>query len=561
MAKSYDRNSYGSNRGRVQGSRPSVSESGASANPRSRARRGNGEASPAMRSASRRSEASLRNVKGHEPSAHASAAGARQGSAGAAFGGAGGHGPGGAGGPGGGPGGPGGGNPYSRGSRNKNYGVELKRKKRKKILLGVLVGALVLVLAGAGAAFAFVSGIQSNLNRNVDDELLSALSDNAAPGEPFYMLLLGTDKSAERAADASYGDAFRTDSIMLLRVDPPQKKVAVVSLMRDTMVDMGENGTQKLNAAYAIGGAAYTVEVVSQMAGVPIAHYAEIGFDGFKDIVDALGGIEVNVPIEIDDADAGGHLDAGLQTLNGEQALILSRSRHAFDEIGKGDEYRAANQRAVIAAIAEKVLSSDLPTMVSTIEALSKHVTTDFSVTDIIALANSMRGMSMESDFYTAVNPTVSQYIDGIWWEVMDETAWREMMSRIEQGLSPVAEDRIDEATGMVMANSGGGAASGTADSTGKVIRSGTVSIRNGTSIDGAASAAQAKVEELGYTVNTGNANSTDFAQTVVVYNTADQQEYAKEIAAKLGVGVAVANNNEYLFETDFLVVIGSDWS
>ncbi|MCG5014988.1 LCP family protein, partial [Collinsella aerofaciens] len=89
--------------------------------------------------------------------------------------------------------------------------------------------------------------------------------------------------------------------------------------------------------------------------------------DGFKDIVDALGGVEVDVPMEIDDEDAGGHLDAGLQTLSGDQALILCRSRHAYDEYGDGDSYRAANQRLVLSAIAKKILSADVATMASTV--------------------------------------------------------------------------------------------------------------------------------------------------------------------------------------------------
>lgn len=72
------------------------------------------------------------------------------------------------------------------------------------------------------------------------------------------------------------------------------------------------------------------------MAGVDISHYAEIDFDGFKEIVDALGGVEVDVPMEINDNMAGGYVSAGLQTLNGDQALILCRARHAYDEYGDG---------------------------------------------------------------------------------------------------------------------------------------------------------------------------------------------------------------------------------
>lgn len=531
MAKSFDRNSYGSGRGAGGSSRPSA-QSGKLASPGPRRRKGE-TPSPA------------------EPAEFASPVNPVI-PAGPAGGNAGGNAQ----------------NPYARSAYAHDYARDLKRRKRKKVLIVCLAAVLVAVLGGAGFALAKMMSIQGNLTGGITQETLDAL-DNVEPGEPFYMLLLGTDKSQEREGGDELDGVYRTDSIMLLRVDPPQKKVAAISLMRDTKVDMGEYGEQKLNAAYAIGGSAYTVEVVSKLAGVPISHYAEVDFDGFREIVDALGGIEVEVPIEIDDADAGGHLDAGLQTLNGEQALILSRSRHAFDEYGKGDEYRAANQRTVISAIARKVLESDLNTMVSTVESLSKYVTTDMGLMDILSLASSLRGMDMGADFYSCVNPTTSEYIDDIWWEIMDEKEWKEMLRRVEQGLPPVEEDVVDEATGTVMATAGTGAsssASASASGDGAAAsktpkRSGTVSVRNGTSIDGAGAAAAEKIGALGYTVDAANADAADYAETVVVYEDASQQELAQEIASAMGVGRVVPNNNEYLFTTDFLVVIGADWS
>lgn len=524
MAKSYDRNSYGSSSSRrsARTNRPSA-RSGGTVEPS--ARRSARAGAPTRESFSR--------------SAYGNAAGtggANAGNAGASN------------------------NPRTRSAYNPDYGQMRKKRKRRRVLAVSLAVVLVLVLGGAGAAFAYIMGVQNNMQSDVSPAVLEALDSNAKPGEPFYMLLMGTDKSKEREAGDDLDGSYRTDSIMLLRADPQEKQVAAVSLMRDTMVDMGEYGKQKLNAAYTIGGAAYTVEVVSKLAGVPISHYAEIDFDGFRDVVDVLGGIDVNVAVEIDDAEAGGYVAAGQQTLNGDQALILCRSRHTYDDFGKGDEYRAANQRMVIGAIARKVLDSDVMTMISTVEALSKYITTDMGVTDILTLANNMRGMDMDTDFYSAVNPTESQYIDDIWWEVMDLSAWHTMMSRIEQGLPPTEEDEVDDITGMVMASAGGGATSDQATADPKVHRTGTVSVRNGTDINGAAAEAQEKVSALGYTVDAANADATDYTETVVVYETADQQERAQEIVDALGAGKAVLNNSEYLFSTDFLVVIGADW-
>ena len=297
-------------------------------------------------------------------------------------------------------------NPYSRRVTQAEYTKKRKSKKRKKIVLAVCIALLVVVLGGVGAAFAYINTINANLNEGVDDDLRDALVDTKYAGDPFYMLLMGTDGSEERSESAEYaGDQFRSDSMILARIDPQSKQVTMVSLHRDTLIDMGTNGKQKLNAAHSIGGAAYTIEVVSKFAGVPISHYAEIDFDGFKEAVDALGGVEVDVPMEINDEDAGGHLDAGLQTLNGDQALILCRARHAYDAYGDGDRYRAANQRLVLSAVAKKILSSDPITMANTIQALSKYITTDFNVTDIVSLASSMQGTNTDTGIYSAMGP------------------------------------------------------------------------------------------------------------------------------------------------------------
>ena len=189
-----------------------------------------------------------------------------------------------------------------------------------------------------------------------------------------------------------------------------------------------------------------------RLAGVPISHYAEINFDGFKDIVDALGGVEVDVPMEIDDEDAGGHLDAGLQTLSGDQALILCRSRHAYDEYGDGDSYRAANQRLVLSAIAKKILSADVATMASTVQALSQYVTTDLEISDIIGLAQTMQGLDPATDIYSAMEPTTSKYINDVWYEINNVDEWKKMMTRVNQGLPPTDEDIVDEMSNTVLA-------------------------------------------------------------------------------------------------------------
>lgn len=454
--------------------------------------------------------------------------------------------------------------PTPRRVSRADYEHARKRRRRRTLFVALAVVA-VLVLGGAGAAFAYYSILSGNLHEGVDDALRDALVETDLANEPFYLLLMGTDGSADRAASAEYaGDQFRSDSIILTRIDPVNKKVTLVSLHRDTLIDMGEYGQNKLNAAHAIGGPALTVETVSKLAGVPISHYAEINFDGFKDIVDALGGVEVDVPMTIDDADAGGYVEEGLQTLDGDQALILCRARHAYDEFGDGDSYRAANQRLVLSAIAKKVLAADVATMAGTVQALSQYVTTDLEITDIVGLAQAMQGLDPSTDLYSAMEPTNSQYINDVWYEINDVEAWKMMMKRVDQGLPPTEEDIVDEASNTVLATTGGGQQKQGGSSAGGSARSsaqpGLVSVLNGNGVAGAGSVAAEHIEALGYTVESGNADSFDYAQTLVVYATPGQAADAQKIADALGAGVLVLNDGSYTFDGDFFVVLGADW-
>lgn len=437
---------------------------------------------------------------------------------------------------------------YSRSSMQP--AIERARKKRRgrKVRHIVLAAVITVLVVGAGTAFALYQYLNGNLHAGLDADLQGSLVQSDLTKEPFYMLLLGTDKSESRENSAQYaGDSFRSDSIILLRVDPVNKKATMVSLHRDTLVDMGEHGQQKLNAAYSYGGASYMVDTVSSLAGVGISHYAEIDFDAFKDVVDALGGVEVDVPVEINDEKAGGHLDKGKQTLNGEQALILCRSRHTYDAQGDGDAYRAANQRLVLSAIAKKILQSDPATLANAVNVISQYVTTDLSVNDILALAQCMQGIDPDNDIYTGMEPTTSKYINNVWYEITDVEAWQKMMSRVDEGLPPNETEIIDEATGTVLATSGS--------------QSSKVVIRNGNGKSGVAAAVEAILKDKGYQFDTGNADNFKYPTTLIIYNDDSQAEEANSIQQTLGKGQVQKNDGSYEFDGDFLVIVGADWS
>lgn len=448
---------------------------------------------------------------------------------------------------------------YTRAASRNRYSPQLRRHRRNATIFKRVIIAIVAVLViGAGSAFAYMHFINSNLSDGLDSDLSGSLVKSNM-NKPFYMLLLGTDESLERDGDEYYAGNFRTDTIILARIDPVNQTVSLISLPRDTMIDMGEYGTQKLNAAYAIGGASSAVDEVSDLAGVDISHFALVDMDGLKAVVDALGGIEVDVPMTIDDADAGGHLDSGLQTLNGDQALILARSRNAFEEVGvSGDLARAANQRLVLQAIASKILQSDVATIADTATTLSEYVSTDLSVQQIVALAQAFAGMDTANNIWTATMPTESEYIDELWYEVVIEDEWREMMDRVNQGLPPTESTEIDSTTGMTLASAGGeDDGEGNAD----ITKDGYINVRNGTGQDGLGAAVASRLESAGYyVVDVANADADTYTETLVIYSENSQEAEAKQIAETIGGGAAAQQNDgTWTMHDDFLVVLGSD--
>jgi LCP family protein required for cell wall assembly len=441
-----------------------------------------------------------------------------------------------------------------------------KRGGKLKIVLAVV---LAVVLLGVGGALVYANVIQGNLNKGIDDDLRDALVETDMTKEPFYVLLMGVDSSQDRNNSEYYGGVFRTDSIMLARIDPIDKKVTLISFDRDTLVDLGsydtmvdENGQKyhrKLNEAYAFGGPALTVKLISNMTGVDISHYAEINFDGMVAVIDALGGIEVDVPVEINDPDAGGHVDAGLHTLSGQEALILCRSRNTYNDVsGMPDNMRAANQRLVLSATAKKMLDADIGTIARTITALSEYVRTDLSLSDIIGIAQTFQGIDPATDIYTAMQPTEAAYFDGGWYSFTVEDEWENMMRRMKRGLPPSEGNVVDEATGTVVATAG-------ADASDASVRTASIAVMNGTERSGLAAEVCSVLEANGFkNAVAGDTNDNDYPHTEIVYRYDQQLHEAELIREILGQGRLVKDDpdvGEYNFDGSFLVIVGDDWN
>lgn len=339
-------------------------------------------------------------------------------------------------------------NPYSRDSANytnRKHGMS----RGKKVAIVVVVIALLAALAGLG--FYIFKEMQKNqINEglhDMDEEEMQAV-DNELTGmtkfdEPFTMLLLGSDA---RSGDPDMG--ARTDTIILVRVDPTKNVVSMVSIPRDTMINIDGVGTAKFNAAYTYGGPSGTIAAVKELCGVDIDHYAEINFEGLVGLIDAIGGIDVVVDETIDDPDAGDIvIPAGNQHLDGASALVFSRSR----AYANGDFTRVSNQRKVIEAIVHRGLEAPASELYGIVSASTSFLTTDtaMDVDFIYSLADQMRHNNDDPfTMYSATIPASTGMVGDVSYVIADKAGVAEMMKifmACGDVSAPITASSIDE--------------------------------------------------------------------------------------------------------------------
>lgn len=313
------------------------------------------------------------------------------------------------------------------------YSTKARKKgKRIKVAAGVLC-TLLLTLIGCGTAFAmYVNSVNESLAGGKTGEEQAAISEALVEiteySDPFYLMLIGSDA---RADNDEMGQ--RSDTNILVRVDPKNAQVTMLSIPRDTMIELDGYGTNKFNAAYSYGGAALAISEASTLCGVDIAHYAEINFDELIALVDTVGGVEVDVPELIDDPQAGPVvLQPGPQTLNGQAALTFARSRAYAD----GDFTRTSNQRLLVEAIIKKVLAMPVTELSSVISQAAQCVTTDLSIDKILNIAMQFKDIK-NITVYSAMVPSTTAYLNEISYVVCITDALTDMMKLIETGKDP----------------------------------------------------------------------------------------------------------------------------
>jgi LCP family protein required for cell wall assembly len=279
---------------------------------------------------------------------------------------------------------------------------------RRRIKLTAITVTVVLLATTIGTYF----WADSKLNREVD---LSKVIDRPEAGEGTNYLIVGSDSREGLSADqkkelhTGSADGKRTDSMMILHTG--SNGPTLVSLPRDSNVTIptfvgsesgktfkGTGRQVKLNAAYAEDGPELLVRTVEANTGLHIDHYVEIGFAGFANIVDAVGGVEIDIPKGgLKDTKSGANFEAGKQTLNGEQSLAFVRTRYA---LARSDLDRTKNQQKFLAALAGQTATPSTvlnpfklyPTMSAGLDTLI--VDKDMSLFDLADMFWAMKGVT-----------------------------------------------------------------------------------------------------------------------------------------------------------------------
>jgi LCP family protein required for cell wall assembly len=409
----------------------------------------------------------------------------------------------------------------------------MPRLLKNKWIVTAIVVLVVLVAAAAGAVYLFLStqsGIQS------EGPTLTHGQTPKPEGEPELVLLVGSDSregltaKEKQELGANDVDGERADTLILAQMDPVTDHITMVQFPRDLWVRVGKE-KNKINSALTSGDVPL-IHTVEDLTGLGIDRYVKINIAGFKDLVDAIGGVDVCVPEPIEfDPNTGLEIaEPGIVHFSGRKAIRFVRSRHTV--VG-GDLGRIQNQQKFMAAAIDKITSLDTLLHLGRIRELQDVLKDNVSVDkgtglfDLLHIGQRFRSFDPgQFEAYAAPNLGVGESASGLSIVVPDMPAMKVMFEALGREESPAEADEVPNIDPDEI----------------------SVGVYNGTYEDGAAARAERALEEairtsLGSLVVTevANAQSFNHKQTVIVYNK-DDPEAAKmaELVAAAAPGVEV---------------------
>ena len=421
-------------------------------------------------------------------------------------------------------------------------------------VLRVLVAvAVVLTLAAAGGVVYAYHRLQGNIQAQDLSGLLGdrpsdeSTSDPTTGNDAVNILLMGSDTRAlsDGTGDEYGGEAAdpgaRSDTTVLVHLSADRRSATIVSIPRDSVVQIpactssttGEQVPAQLdmfNEAFSEGGAACTISTVESLTGIYVDHYAVIDFSGFRSMVDALGGVTICTPEDIDDTKANLHLTAGThEDVDGGTALAYARARYS---IGDGSDLgRIGRQQALMSSMVQKITSSQVllrpDRLYSFLDAATKSVTADPGLADLgqsVSLAQSLQKMPADGvQFITVPTEPYPRNEARVQWTAAAQALWQQIRTDTAgpPAATPTATATGDPATTSELLVA-------PADVSVEVLNVGAPA--------GTAGAVAQSLAGVGFAVaGTGDGPATRPGTAVLVRYGTDRADSANTVAAALG--------------------------
>ena len=318
---------------------------------------------------------------------------------------------------------------------------DLEPRRRSRTGRKILIGLLVLLLAGVGLVAGFVGYLGGVVQTNVtkEENALPDMGPVDAQGTPVELPEDTGMNILFVGSDARPGDAGRSDVMVLAHITEDRDTIYLTHFPRDLYVDLPGRGKDKINAAYAYGGTSLLVETMQNLLGVKIDHVAKTDFEGFKGMTDAVGGVRVYAE------EASDGVVEGWNDLDGERALEFVRERY---ELSEGDISRGYRQQAFIKALMLKALSRDTltnpVTLAKFVDAATENLTVDedLDLNEMRKLAFSLTGIRGDDViFITAPFAGFGTAPDGGWIELVDEVR----MARLGEAMRTDTMESYDD--------------------------------------------------------------------------------------------------------------------
>ncbi len=436
-----------------------------------------------------------------------------------------------------------------------------RRRRWPRVLAGI-ASTLVLLATGAAAAGAVLyDRLDSNINGlDITDQVGPRPLKSAAPTEPINILVMGSDTRTGKGNNKKYGNATnagiegqRSDTTLLFHISGDRTRALGMSIPRDSLVTLpmckNSQGQQqggytgRFNEAFDIGGPGCTIKAVEQLTGIYVDHFVVVDFNGFKKMVDAVGGVEVCLKEPVNDYHSRLNLPAGKQTISGEDALAFVRAR---ETLGDGsDIQRIQRQQDFISSMIRKVTSAGVLTnpikLFKLLDAGTKSLTTDQNLSNlksIQAVAESMVDIRPSDVTFVTVPFVYNSDMSTVSWDpVKSEKMFKAIINDKpwpEPPTTPPGQDPLTVPPQDI-----------------------DVVVVNGTPTPGFANVVAEDLQKQGYNVVGTRSSDTDTATTILTYS-ATQAEAARTLAYAAGATQTKVTEGS---RTTMVLKVGSDYA